>query len=50
MDYMPVNVLQRAGEPVYDTFTLLSSLAVPASMWDMTVPQGFTMGALPAKP
>src|SRR5258708_13751727 len=55
MHYRPVNVLQKAhgpgtGEPIYDMLALLSPLALPASMWDMSVPQGFKMGTLPAKP
>ncbi len=55
MDYMPVNVLQGAtgsggGEPMYDTFKVLPASQVSSSMWDMSVPAGFQMGRLPAKP
>jgi hypothetical protein len=54
-DYMPVNVLQGAtgsgsGEPMYDTFKVLPASQVSSSMWDMSVPAGFQMGRLPAKP
>lgn len=55
MHYMPVNVLRGAvgpgtGEPVYDTFRLLQPAQVPNYMWNMSVPAGFKMGALPARP
>lgn len=55
MNYRPVNVLRDAlgpgtGEPVYDTLKLMPGSEVPASMWDMSVPTGFQMGELPAKP
>lgn len=53
--YMPVNVLRgaggtSAGEPVYDTLRLLPPSQVSATMWNMHVPAGFTMGTLPATP
>lgn len=53
--YMPVNVLRGevgpgTGQPVYDTVRLLPSSQVSSSMWNMSVPAGFTMGTLPAKP
>jgi len=55
MDYMPVNVLQGAsgpgtGEPMYDTVKVIPASQVSSSMWDMSVPRGFQMGTLPAKP
>jgi hypothetical protein len=55
MDYMPVNVLQGAagsstGEPMYDTLKLMPTSGMPSSMWDMSIPTGFQMGTLPAKP
>jgi len=55
MNYHPVNVLVGAvgpgtGEPVYDTLKLLSPSNVPSSMWNMHVPAGFKMGALPSNP
>ena len=55
MDYRPVNVLEGAvgpgiGEPMYDTLKLMSISELPDSMWDMSVPAGFQMGTLPAKP
>lgn len=55
MQYRPVNVLQGAngpgtGTPVYTTVRLLSPAQVPASMWSMTIPQGFKMGTLPKNP
>jgi hypothetical protein len=55
MDYMPVNVLQGAagsssGEPMYDTLKLMPTSEMPSSMWDMSIPAGFQMGTLPAKP
>ncbi len=55
MDYMPVNVINMSigpnyDKPIYDTLRMLSSSQVPSSMWDMTVPEGFSMGNLPAKP
>lgn len=55
--YRPVNVLRGVsssgvggGEPLYDTLRLLKPAQVSSEMWDMRVPSGFTMGALPAKP
>ena len=55
--YMPVNVLRGVsnsgsgvGEPLYDTLRMLKPAQVSSTMWDMHVPAGFTMGALPAKP
>ncbi len=53
--YMPVNVLRGAvgpgtGEPIYTTVTLMQPTTVSSSMWDMSVPAGFQMGALPARP
>ena len=55
MDYRPVNVLEDAvgpgtGQPMYDTLKLMSPSELPDSMWDMSVPPGFQMGTLPAKP
>ena len=55
MDYMPVNVLQGSSSadmarPMYDTLKLMPASQVHASMWDMSVPPGFHMGTLPAKP
>lgn len=55
MNYLPVNILAGAvgpgtGEPVYDTVSLLPPTKVSPSMWDMQVPAGFKMGALPAQP
>jgi hypothetical protein len=53
--YMPVNVLRGAvgpgtGEPIYTTVTLMQPTHVASSMWNMSVPAGFQMGTLPAKP
>jgi hypothetical protein len=55
MNYMPVNVLQGSSssdmaKPMYDTLKLMPVSKMPASMWDMSVPPGFHMGTLPAKP
>jgi hypothetical protein len=55
MRYEPVNVLRGAlgpgtGDPIYDALTLMPSSQVSTSMWNMTVPPGFRMGTLPAKP
>jgi len=55
MNYLPVNVLQGAtgpgtGEPMYNTLELMPASQVAASMWDMSIPAGFQMGTLPAKP
>lgn len=49
-DYMPVNVLNAGGAPVYQTLKMLLPSQVPDSMWDMSIPPGFQMGTLPAKP
>jgi len=53
--YMPVNVLRGAigpgtGEPIYDSLMLMPPSHVSSSMWNMNVPAGFHMGALPKKP
>lgn len=55
MQYRPVNVLRGAvgpgtGEPIYTALQLLPPSQVSASMWDMSVPQGYHMGNLPAQP
>ncbi len=55
MQYEPVNVLRGAvgpgtGEPVYDSLDMMPSSHVAGEMWDMRVPAGFKMGALPGKP
>jgi len=55
MNYKPVNVLRGAvgqgtGEPIYDTLTLMPPTMVSNSMWNMSVPAGFTMGTLPQRP
>jgi len=55
MQYRPVNVLRGAvgpgtGEPIYSALQLLPPSQVSASMWDMSVPQGYQMGTLPAQP
>ena len=55
MQYEPVNVLRGAvgpgtGEPIYDSLDMMPSSHVAGEMWDMRVPAGFTMGALPGKP
>src|SRR5258708_6471347 len=55
MNYRPVNVLSGAvgpgtGEPMYDTLVLMPSSHVSSSTWDMSVPEGFRMGALPNRP
>src|SRR6266550_5072698 len=55
MHYMPVNVLRGAvgpgtGEPIYDSLMLMPPSHVSNSMWNMNVPAGFHMGALPKKP
>jgi hypothetical protein len=53
--YMPVNVLENGddsgtGKPMYNTLRWLPPSQVPSSMWDMTVPPNFNMGALPSQP
>ena len=55
MHYMPVNVLQGSSssdmaKPMYDSLKLMPTSEMPGSMWDMSVPPGFHMGTLPAKP
>ncbi len=55
MQYRPVNVLRGAvgpgtGEPIYTSLQLLSPAQVSPSMWDMNIPPGYHMGALPATP
>lgn len=55
MHYRPVNVLVGAvgtgtGEPVFDKLQLLPKQNFSPSLWNIQVPSGFTMGALPAKP
>jgi hypothetical protein len=55
MQYHPVNVLKMTndsnmGPPMYDSFKLMPSSEVPASMWDMSIPPDFHMGTLPHKP
>jgi len=55
MDYMPVNVVHivgssATGKPMYDTLKLLPASEIPTSMWDTSIPAGFQMGALPARP
>lgn len=55
MNYRPVNVLSGAvgpgtGEPMYNLLVLMPSSHVSNSMWNMSVPEGFRMGALPARP
>jgi hypothetical protein len=55
MHYQPVNVLSGVagpgtGKSMYNILTLMPSSHVSDSMWDMSVPNGFHMGTLPAKP
>ena len=55
MDYMPVNVLRGAvgpgtGQPVYNKVQLIPTPQVADSMWNTSIPTGFKMGTLPAKP
>jgi hypothetical protein len=55
MDYMPVNVLQGStqsdmAKPMYDSLKLMPASEMPTSMWNMSIPSGFHMGTLPAKP
>ncbi|MEO6887632.1 MAG: hypothetical protein ABI456_01315, partial [Ktedonobacteraceae bacterium] len=53
MHYHPVNVLSSApgsGTPMYATVKLLPDAQVPGDMWDMSMPPGFHMGKLPARP
>ncbi len=55
MHYMPVNILSGAtkpgtGQPIYDTLKWMQPTAVSPTLWNMSVPLGFTMGTLPAKP
>lgn len=55
MRYEPVNVLRGAvgpgtGEPLYDALLLMPSSHVASDMWNMSIPAGFRMGTLPAKP
>lgn len=48
--YMPINVLGNKGTPLYSTLKWLQPNQVPDAMWNMSVPAGFQIGALPAKP
>jgi hypothetical protein len=53
--YQPVNVLAGAigtgtGEPVFDSVRMYPRATMDTSMWTMQVPNGFSMGTLPAKP
>jgi hypothetical protein len=53
--YWPVNVLRDAhgpgtGQPIYEMLTLLKASLVPTTLWDISVPEGFRMGDLPAGP
>lgn len=53
--YHPVNVLTGAvgtgtGEPIFDKLQFLPKQSFDSSMWNMQVPTGFSIGALPAKP
>jgi hypothetical protein len=55
MNYLPVNVIQSAGgsstgEPMYDALKLMPTSEIPTSLWNMSIPAGFQMGALPARP
>ena len=55
MNYLPVNVLENVnsagvGQPVYTALHWLAPSQVPSSTWDMSVPGGFSMGALPSQP
>ena len=55
MHYQPVNALRGAtgtgtGEPIYDTFEVMPASTVSSSMWDTSIPNGFTMGTLPQRP
>lgn len=51
MQYRPVNLLSAStGKAVYTTLQLIPASQVSSSMWDMSVPQGYHMGTLPAKP
>ena len=55
MQYRPVNVLRGAvgpgtGEPIYTSVQLLLPSQVSTSMWAMSVPPGYHMGTLPARP
>lgn len=49
MQYQPVNILQ-GDQPIYQTLNWVAPANVPAGMWDMNPPNGFTAGALPQKP
>lgn len=49
--YFPVNLLYAGtGKPVYTNLQFIPASQVSSSMWNMSVPQGFHMGTLPAKP
>jgi hypothetical protein len=55
MHYMPVNVLVEHNDtsqdkPIYNTLRWLHPSQVSSSLWNMTIPDGFTMGNLPSKP
>ncbi len=51
MHYRPVNVLSSGtGTPLYDTVKLIPASQVSSTMWNMSIPPGFHMGSLPAKP
>jgi hypothetical protein len=52
MHYMPVNVLVEhnnttQGKPIYNTLRWLHPSQIPSSLWNMTIPNDFTMGNLP---
>ncbi len=55
MHYMPVNILVEhndtsQGKPIYNVLRWLHPSQVSSSLWNMTIPHGFTMGNLPSKP
>jgi len=53
--YWPVNVLRDAhgpgtGQPIYEMLTWLKVSQVPGTLWDISVPEGYRLGDLPAGP
>lgn len=54
LHYLPVGVVHSVNgsgsdAPVYETYQLMTSAQVSDSMWDTSIPPGFSMGKLPCK-
>ncbi|MBE3561215.1 MAG: hypothetical protein IMW89_18645 [Ktedonobacteraceae bacterium] len=50
MQYRPVNLLDKAEKPLYNTFHVMSLSQVSPSMWNMDWPAEYKPGKLPAAP